>query len=78
MAEVVVRPHDGDVLGEDEPCIIERKHLFIGDKDLQGLIGPFVMQDGSDDLALIGNDFFKEPHSGFELLLFGKARILVD
>ena len=58
MAEVVVRPHDGDVLGEREARIIERKHLFIGDKDLQGLIGPFVMQDGSDDLALIGDDFF--------------------
>ena len=78
MAEVVVRPHDGDVLGEREACIIERKHPFIGDKDLQGLIGPFVMQDGSDDLALIGDDFFEKAHAGFELLLFGKARILVD
>ena len=39
VPEVVVRPHDGDVVWEPKPRIVEGQDLFIGDKYLQRFVG---------------------------------------
>ena len=55
VSEVVVGPHDGDVIGKLEPAVIEGKDLLVGDEQLQA-VAAAVAELVDKEAPLVGDD----------------------